>query len=472
MSDVYGLRGSTGVAAAGGGNPLVVGAVDTATPFSGTRLIEDGAQIIAAVKNGDWLSGTMAGAAAIGDALQLAFNPIAGVVSWVVGWILDHVEPLKGWLNELTGDAGEVSAASATWSNIAVYLQSAADELFDSLNNVLAEQTSQAVDAYKRLMADSAEHVRMSSGLADGISTGLTVAATIVQIVHDLVRDAISDIIGQFVSAAAQALLSLGTLVPKIVADIAAAVTKWVGRISTKIDDVIRSFDKLNGLFKKIDPLLAKLKNIFNQIGGVRRRIDNIATDAGHRVGQGLRDRFILHLPDEPFYDGIRTLNLSGSHLDELRSRWSISDETKTVAVGKTDVRGMEGLVFQGGSPGPRTEAHLGPLDANRPIQSPFVNNPQATRHAEEALFNQFDAAVRRANLDPGNVTGTINMLQSNPKGICPSCLSGLDSDKLPGVIKQFSERYPNLEIHIGTANPTGRAVGRFEVLVRNGRYV
>ena len=69
-----------------------------------------------------------------------------------MGWLLDHLEPLKGWLNKLTGDAGAVAGAGATWANIAGGLQTAAGDLLRSLTSTLAQAQSEAVAAYKVLM--------------------------------------------------------------------------------------------------------------------------------------------------------------------------------------------------------------------------------------------------------------------------------------------------------------------------------
>ncbi|CAN3702715.1 hypothetical protein MMX123_02745 [Microbacterium sp. MM2322] len=31
---------------------------------------------------------------------------------------LDHIEPLRGWLQDLTGNAGKVQAFAQTWANV------------------------------------------------------------------------------------------------------------------------------------------------------------------------------------------------------------------------------------------------------------------------------------------------------------------------------------------------------------------
>ena len=73
-------------------NPFVVGATSVTTPFSGAGLLEDGASLKAAIDGGDWLSGGLSAVSAVADTASAVMNPIAALVSWGVGWLLDHLE--------------------------------------------------------------------------------------------------------------------------------------------------------------------------------------------------------------------------------------------------------------------------------------------------------------------------------------------------------------------------------------------
>lgn len=103
-------------------------------------------------------------------------------------------------------------------------------------------------------------------------------------------------------------------------------------------------------------------------------------------------------------------------------------------------------------SPKVRKEAGLPDLDVsnpNRPIKS-SGKIPSATRHAEKGVANQFVEAVEKLGIQPNDVVGTLKLHQSNPSGVCPTCLSGLGNPKKdPGVIKQLSLKYPNLIIEV-----------------------
>ena len=57
------------------------------------------------------------------DAVATAIDPLGTLIAWGVGWVLDHIDPLKSWLNDLTGDAGRVIGFAQTWANAAGALQ-------------------------------------------------------------------------------------------------------------------------------------------------------------------------------------------------------------------------------------------------------------------------------------------------------------------------------------------------------------
>ncbi|MCE9786013.1 hypothetical protein, partial [Shewanella algae] len=162
------------------------------------------------------------------------------------------------------------------------------------------------------------------------------------------------------------------------------------------------------------------------------------------------------------------------SELDALRKELGVQS-THTIAVGRTDVPGLEQIRLAGGSPAVRKEAGALDLDTiapNRPIKSP-AKIPLGTRHAEEDLINQFVDVVNRAKIAASDVKGTLYIHQSNPRGVCTNCIQGVGNDKTPGVFKQLSTKYPNLVIKATTETVEGvKPAGRFFFTLQNGKFI
>ena len=242
------------------GNELVAEVKESETVWSGSRLIEDGFDLKEAFESKSWVSGGLAVAATAADTAAAVMDPLGEALSTGIGWIIEHLWPLKDWLNELAGDSDAVAAAASTWTNIGTKLNSCATSLDTVCSSRLAGQESLAVATFKTLQAGSASHLRMTGEVAGAISGGLTLASMIVRMVHDMVRDAIADVIGKLTSKAAIMAVSLGTAAPWAVSSVAADVSSWVTRLSKEVADVVLSS-------KNLKKLLDKAENLFSRLG-------------------------------------------------------------------------------------------------------------------------------------------------------------------------------------------------------------
>ena len=95
-------------------NPLVAGSVDTATPFSGAGLLDSGAQLADAISSGNWIEGVIGAVSVAVDTAATVIDPLGSLIGAGLGWLMDHFDPLKTWLNDFAGDAGEVAGFAQT----------------------------------------------------------------------------------------------------------------------------------------------------------------------------------------------------------------------------------------------------------------------------------------------------------------------------------------------------------------------
>jgi hypothetical protein len=163
--------------------------------------------------------------------------------------------------------------------------------------------------------------------------------------------------------------------------------------------------------------------------------------------------------------------NVGPSHIADFRARHNVPT-TDTIAVGRTNVPGLEDIPFEGASPAVWQEAGLPPKIPGQ-IESPS-QIPRDRRHAEEDLFNQFIRKVQERSLRPSDVEGKLVVHVSNPNGVCSVCRWGLDNPNVrAGVIKQFSKLYPKLTIEFSVATQPGiKTIGPSRFTIRDGAYV
>ena len=160
------------------------------------------------------------------------------------------------------------------------------------------------------------------------------------------------------------------------------------------------------------------------------------------------------------------------NELSKLRDKWGVP-ETDTIAVGKTDIPALKGQVFEGGSPKVRKEAGLPDLDEvypDREIRSPRAN-ALFTRHAEEGVIQEFVDKVNKLDLSENEIEGVFKLHQSNSSGVCGACKQGLTNpDVKPGILKQFSTKYPNLTIDITTES--AEIGSKLNFSIKNGQVI
>lgn len=244
------------------GNPLVATAVDTASPLSGTGLLDDGSQLVHAIESGDWLAGGLSAFAVGVDTVAAVSDPLGSLIASGLGWLIDHLEPLKGWFDDLSGDAGQVEAFAGTWSNIQSQLTASSAELTRRVAD-LDSLAGEAIDAYRRFQADAAAHLSGAASWAGAMASGLRVASQVVQVVHDLVRDVLSQLVGSAISWAAEAVFSLGLATPWIIEQVSTRVASWVAKIGGKLTELLTACKKLAGLLGELHGLISKAGALF-----------------------------------------------------------------------------------------------------------------------------------------------------------------------------------------------------------------
>jgi len=240
-------------------NPLVAGPVDTSTAFGGAGLLDSLQSLNTSLQSGDWLGSALSGVGVALDTVATAMDPLGSLIAAGLGWLIEHLEPLKGWLNDLTGDAGAVLGFAGTWDNVAAAMNDAGDELNRLVRADLEAMSGASIAAYTAYANGLADRARAAGSSATAMGSALRTCSTIVQAVHDLVRDTLSQIIGGIISGALFAVVTVGAGAPKVVADLTARVASVSARIGRQVTAVVDAVKSLKGLLGEMGDILARL---------------------------------------------------------------------------------------------------------------------------------------------------------------------------------------------------------------------
>ncbi len=186
-------------------------------------------------------------------------DPLGELLGAGLGWLMEHLDPLHGWLNDLTGDAARVGAYAGTWQGLDQRLRAGARELDRVVRVDLEDMSGDAVAAY-RLRAG--EMSQVMGGLADNaaaIATGLGLASMIVQVVHDVVRDALAKVVGAAISWAAELVCSVGLATPLVIEQVTTRVASLAVHVGTQVTATITSSHALRDLLTQLTTTISAL---------------------------------------------------------------------------------------------------------------------------------------------------------------------------------------------------------------------
>jgi RHS repeat-associated protein len=247
-------------------NPLVAPVKDSTTAVSGVSLLESATDLKSAIESGDWASVAMGSVGTALDALSMAMDPFGAILAAGVGWLIEHVGPLKEALNALTGNADEIAAQSETWANVAKELESVSTDLVDMVKTDLGGWTGPAADTYRQRAEDTSTLLASAQKGCEGASSGVKTAGEVVAAVRALVRDIIAELIGHLISWALQVVFTLGIGLTWVVPQVVAAVAKTASKISGLTTKLVKALQALMPLLKRAGTLFddagKALKNI------------------------------------------------------------------------------------------------------------------------------------------------------------------------------------------------------------------
>ncbi|MDS0134294.1 DUF6531 domain-containing protein [Amycolatopsis sp. 505] len=247
-------------------NPLVAETKDSTKAYSGISLLETANDLKSAIESGDWASVALGAVGTALDALSMAMDPFGAILAAGVGWLIEHVGPLKEALNGLTGNADEIAAQSETWKNIATELGSVGEDLTGMVTTDIASWTGAAADTYRQRAQDTVTLLETAQKGCEGASSGVKTAGEVVAAVRALVRDIIAELVGHLISWALQVVFTLGIGMTWVVPQVINAVAKT----ASKIADLVK---RLVTALKALIPLLKRAGDLFSDAAKALRKI-------------------------------------------------------------------------------------------------------------------------------------------------------------------------------------------------------
>ncbi|CAM3763436.1 RHS repeat-associated core domain-containing protein [Kibdelosporangium persicum] len=247
-------------------NPLVAPVQDSTQWYTGMSLLESGHELKSAIESGEWASVALGTVGTALDALSVALDPFGAILANGVGWLMEHVGPLKEALDGLTGNADEVKAQAQTWKNVATELGAIGQDLAKMTEADTASWTGASADAYRKRVDDTVALLNSAQQGCEGASSGVQTAGEVVAAVRALVRDIIAELVGHMISWALQVLFTLGIGLTWVVPQVVNAVAKTAANIAQFTNRLIKAIKNLIPLLKRAGDLFSDAAKAFRNI--------------------------------------------------------------------------------------------------------------------------------------------------------------------------------------------------------------
>lgn len=252
------------------GDPLVAEARSSTTWYAGLGLVEDAEQISGGIHDNSWVDATLGGVGGSLDVLGTVIDPLGSLLAWGVGWLMEHVKPLREALDWLAGNPDEIAAHAATWRNVSAATTGTHQQLAEVVRVQVAAWSGESGDAYRRHAAQQGEAIGGIATAAGAISYAVEGAGLLVGLVRGIVRDLIAQFVATLAARLPQWLaeeaLTLGIGTPLVVGQVAALVAKWADKIQGFVRALLNSLRRLNGKLADLTAVIERLQQSLRRL--------------------------------------------------------------------------------------------------------------------------------------------------------------------------------------------------------------
>ncbi|WP_410608956.1 WXG100 family type VII secretion target [Amycolatopsis sp. lyj-109] len=261
--------------------------------LEGAGMAQDFWDAAAKAADDDWTEGLLNLGFGAAGVMEFVQDPIAGLASMGLGWLIEHVEVLRAPLDWVTGNQEQLDVMQETWSGISDEIDAVAKDLLDTVKADSAEWQGQGADAYRAFTAELGDMYSGVAGGAKAISVLIDVCKSILNVVRSVLRDLLTECIGKLISIL---LRYPGPAAPAGVAgEGTAEIVKCGRRMSEWLQKLVRAFRKgisqfnhLSGLFRTVgQKLLAALQDAARAAPGIfKNGIQELPKALGEEAGK------------------------------------------------------------------------------------------------------------------------------------------------------------------------------------------
>ena len=233
--------------------------------FDGSRLLDSAFDVYEALAKQDPVSTPLAHLGIIPELIEFRRDPMTTLIAAGLGWLIEHVPPLRQAFDHVTADREAVQNLADTWQRVATAAHAAAEDLLQSVKNDTAAWRGVAAEAYRCYALNLAGWAKTSAVSAEAIAKAIIVAGDIVLAVRAVLRDILARCVADVLSALARSspLLATGPAGAVAVAGwLVQRAWSWAKKMVEWVSRAGEAMRRLRELLDRLVPALRALREI------------------------------------------------------------------------------------------------------------------------------------------------------------------------------------------------------------------
>lgn len=230
--------------------------MDSSAWSAGAGPVDSARATANAISQGDWGDfAASAGVLAL-DGLVTAIDPVGTALAAGVGWLMEHLTPLRELLDFLAGDPAAIKGGADVWKGVKEDLQGLAADFPSQAEQQTNGWSGPAKDAYSKQVkayTEGLEAMAIGAGSASAtIATAGTMVATCRAIVRDIIAAIVAELVKGALAALAGSVVSFGATVAGYLAYAAGRVGMTISKITAKISQLLAKLGKAGTMLARV----------------------------------------------------------------------------------------------------------------------------------------------------------------------------------------------------------------------------
>lgn len=232
------------------------------TGKSGGNIVNDVNSLEKDISSGNWVQAGLAGMNIVSDAVKILSDPVAAIMQYGLGFLMNAIKPLHDAVTWLVGNPSQVASYGSSWSGVSQTVGQGQSTFLSSLTSNTASWTGQAANNYRAYATTQADALTAAGTATKTLGSVTQSIGTLVGNVQNMIKQMVSKAMAQIIETALGSTFMI--TIPVIVAKVVNDVVSWMKKIADVINQLTSSLRSLQPLISNLTQLVSSVEKLMS----------------------------------------------------------------------------------------------------------------------------------------------------------------------------------------------------------------